>query len=157
MPKQDFNINTKSAAAGDVYGLAFTNSQRLTYITEDAQTAYGLAVQQGAKANTIKVGSDAGEVLGVTMRQNIVESARRPGDGSLVLVAGTPLAVMLDGPINVKLNTAINSADIGINAKGEFGGVADGYTKATNIKALEYPAAAGDVVAVMVVMQGPKA
>jgi len=157
MPKQDWNINTQSAAAGDVYGLAFTNSQRLTYSTEAEMSAYGIAVVQGAKANTIKAGNNAGEILGVTMRQNLLESRTRPGDGTLRIPVNQPLAVMLEGPINVMLKTAITGPDIGVNAAGEFGAVANGFTKATNVKALAWPAAAGDVVAVFVSMALPKA
>lgn len=153
MPVQDFNINTGRAAAGDVYGLAFTNSQRLTYNAEVAQSAYGLAVQKGAKAKTCKVGHVAGEILGITMRQNVLESKTRPGDGTISIPAKQPLAVMLEGPINVVAKTAITDEEVGISATGEFG-KADGttYIKATNVKAIEYPVAAGDVFAVMVTM-----
>lgn len=157
MPKQDWNINTQPAMAGDVYGLAFTNSQRLTFSTEAEMSAFGVAVIQGAKANTIKAGNTSGEILGITMRQNVLEARTRPSDGTIRIPAGQPLAVMLEGPINVLLKTAITSADIGINANGEFGGVAAGYTKATNVKALAWPAAAGDVVAVYVATALPKA
>lgn len=157
MPKQDFNINTGFAAAGDVYGLAFTNSQRFTYKAEAEMGAYALAVVKGATSDTCKVGNSEGEILGITMRQNVLESKTRPGDGSIVIPKGHPLAVMIEGPINVVAKTAITSEEVGISAAGEFGGVATGYTKATNVKALKYPVAAGDVFPVMVVMQGPKA
>lgn len=156
MPKQDWNINTKEAYAGEQYGLATTNSQRLTYSTEAEMSHYGLAVKQGAKANTIVVGHNAGEVLGITMRELKLESKTRPGDGTVLIPVGQPLGVMLEGPIMVKLVTAISSADIGISATGEFGGVAGSYTKATNVKALRWPAAAGDVVPVMINLVGPK-
>lgn len=156
MPKQDWSINTGRAAAGDVYGLAFTNSQRLTYMAEAAMGAYGLAVVKGATARSCKVGHDTGEILGITMRQNVLESKTRPGDGTINIPAKQPLAVMLEGPINVVLKTAITDEAIGISATGEFGGVAAGYTKATNVKAIQYPAAAGDVIAVMVTMAAPK-
>ncbi|WJN63689.1 structural protein [Erwinia phage Aioli] len=156
MPKQDFTINTLPAAAGDVYGLAFTNSTRLTFSTEAAQSAYGLAVQQGAKSNTIKVGHVSGEVLGITMRQNVLESKTRPGDGTINIPVGQPLAVMMEGSINIVLKTAITSAEIGVSATGEFGGVDATYTKAVNIKALSYPAAAGDVIPVHIVVALPK-
>ena len=151
MPKQDWTINTRPAAAGDVYGLAFTNSQRLTYSTEAAHTQYGLGVVQGVKANTIKLGlTAAGNLLGITMRENKLESATRPGNGTVLIPKGQPLAVMLDGPINVLLKTAITNATIGVNVQGEFG-VGANYFTATNLKALHFPAAAGDVVPVMVV------
>lgn len=156
MPKQDWSINTGNAYAGEVYGLAFTNSQRLTYSTDAEMTKYGLAVQQGAASNTIKVGHDTGAILGITMRETKLESKTRPGDGTILIPKGQPLAVMLDGPIMVKLVTGITDANIGISATGEFGGVASGYTKAVNVKPLKYPAAAGDVIPVMVVQQSPK-
>lgn len=156
MPKQDFNINTGFAAAGDVYGLAFTNSQRLTFKAEAEMSAYALAVVKGATSDTCKVGNDSGEILGVTMRQNVLESKTRPGDGTITIPKGHPLAVMLEGPINVVAKTAITSEEVGISATGEFGGVATGYTKATNVKALKYPVAAGDVFPVMVIMAAPK-
>lgn len=153
MPKQDWTINTLPAAAGDVYGLAFTNSQRLTYSTEAPHTHYGLGVVQGAADNTIKLGLTASaDLLGITMRENKLESATRPGDGTVLIPKGQPLAVMLDGPINVLLKTATTDATIGVNAAGEFG-VGAGYFTVNNVRALRFPAAAGTVVPVMVVMQ----
>lgn len=156
MPEQTFSINIGYGYAGDQYGLATTNSQRLTYSLDAAQDQYGLAVQQGAKSNTIKVGHDTGVVLGVTMRENKLESKTRPGDGTIGIPAGYPIGVMLEGAILVKLVTAITDANIGVSATGAFGGVGDGYTKALNIVALKYPAAAGDVVPVLINLAGPK-
>lgn len=156
MPKQDWSINTKEAYAGEQYGLATTNSQRLTFSTDAAMTHFGLAVQQGVADNTIKVGHNAGEVLGITMRQLNLEAATRPSDGTVAIPKGWPLGVMLEGPIMVKLVTAITDANIGISATGEFGGVASGYTQATNVRALRFPAAAGDVIPVYVAMALPK-
>ena len=70
MPKQEWSINTGEAYAGEQYGLATTNSQRLTYSTDAEMSAYGLAVVQGAKSNTIKVGlTEKGSILGITMRE----------------------------------------------------------------------------------------
>lgn len=151
MPIQDFTVNTLPAAAGDMYGLATTYSQRLTYNTEAEMSVYGLAVQQGAAANTIKVGADAGVVLGITMRENKLEAAKRPSDGTVLIPKGQPLAVMLHGAINVKLKTAITGKALGVNAAGEFGAVAAGFTACENVTAIEYPAAAGAVIAVNVV------
>lgn len=156
MPKQDFTINTGNAYAGEQYGLATTNSQRLTYSTDAVMTEYGLAVQQGVAHNTIKVGHDSGQVLGVTMRQNNLEAATRPSDGTIGIPKGWPLGVMLEGPIMVKLVTAITDANVGVSATGHFGGVASGYTKATNIVALKFPASAGDVIPVMINVVSPK-
>lgn len=156
MPKQDWNINTRKAYAGTQYGLATTNSQRLTYNTDAEMTAYGLAVQQGARSDTIKVGSDTGRVLGITMRQDVLEAANRPSDGTIKIPKGQPLGVMLEGPINVKLVTAITDEAIGVSATGEFGGVAASYTKAVNVRALQYPASAGDVIPVMISLLDPK-
>lgn len=158
MPKQDFNINTGFAAAGDVYGLAFTNSQRFTYKAEAEMGAYALAVVKGATSDSCKVGNSEGEILGITMRQNVLESRTRPGDGTIVIPKGHPLAVMLEGPINVVAKTAVAGEDVYINdTTGEIGGSAGaGYTKATNVKAIKYPVAAGDVFPVMVIMAAPK-
>lgn len=155
MPKQDWNINTAPAAAGDVYGLAFTNSQRLTYMTEAVMTAFGVAVVPGAKARTIKAGHVSGNILGVTMRQNVLEANTRPSDGTVRIPVNQPLSVMLSGPINVMLQTAITDENVGVSAVGLFGGVGGDYTKAVNAKALKYPAAAGDVIPVMIDMQVP--
>lgn len=156
MPNQDWNINTGAAYAGEQYGLATTNSQRLTYNAEAAMTAYGLAVKQGTKSNQCKVGSDSGEILGITMREIKLESKTRPGNGQIDIYEGYPLGVMLEGAINVQLVTAITDANIGISSTGTFGGVASGYTKATNVKALKFPANAGDVIPVMINLAGPK-
>ena len=151
MPKQDWNINTGEAYAGEQYGLATTNSQRLTYSTEVAMSHYGLAVQQGAKYNTCKLGHASGQILGVVMRQNILESKTRPGDGTINIPVGQPLGIMLEGPIMVKLVTAITDSKVGVSDAGEFGGVAPGtYTECTNAVALKYPANAGDVIPIMI-------
>lgn len=149
---QEFSINTKPAAAGDMYGLATTNSQRLTYSTEAPQTAYGLAVQQGAKANTIKLGSetDSGAILGITMRENKLEAAKRPSDGTIGIPKGQPLAVMIAGPINVLFKTAVTGKEVGVNAKGEFGAVDGDFKACPNVTVLEYPVTEGSVAAVMV-------
>jgi len=156
MPLQEWNINTGNAYAGEQYGMATTNSQRLTFNLEVAQDQYGLAVQKGAKSNTIKSGSDAGHVLGVTMRENKLESKTRPGDGTIGIPVGYPIGVMLEGAIMVKLATAITDENVGVAPTGLFGGVAGAYVKATNVVALKYPAAAGDVIPVLINLAGPK-
>lgn len=156
MPVQDWNIETAKATAGEQYGLATTNSQRLTYNLEAAQDQYGLAVQQGTKSNQIKVGSDSGRVLGITMRENKLESKTRPGDGAIGIPVGYPIGVMLEGAIMVKLATAITDANIGVAPTGLFGGVAGTYVKAANVVALKFPAAAGDIIPVMINLAGPK-
>lgn len=156
MPVQEWSINTGKAYAGEQYGLATTNSQRLTFNAEAEMTEYGLAVQKGAKWNTCKPGHASGKILGVVMRQNVLESATRPGDGTIKIPVGQPLGVMLEGPIMVKLVTPITDENVGISVTGHFGGVAADYTAATNVKALEYPAAAGDVIPVMITLASPK-
>lgn len=157
MPVQTFSINTKGAAAGDMYGLATTNSQRLTYSLEVAMDKYGVAVQQGSKANLIKAGANAdGVILGITMRENKLESNKRPGDGTILLPVLQPLAVMLDGPVNVLFKTAITGKEVGVNAAGEFGAVDGTFKLCPNVQAIEYPVAAGEVGAVMVNVFRPK-
>lgn len=157
MPKQDFTINTREAYAGEQYGLATTNSQRLTFNADADMSAYGIAVVQGAASNSCKVGlTAAGSILGITMRELKLESKTRPGDGTVLIPKGYPLGVMLEGPIMVKLKTAITSAAIGVSAAGEFGGVDATYFEADNVKALRYPAAAGDVIPVYVAVALPK-
>lgn len=151
MPVQEWRINTREAYAGEQYGLATTNSQRLTYNAEAEQHNWGLAVVQGTKDTQCKVGHNKGEILGVTMRQLNLESATRPGNGTVKIPEGWPVGVMISGPIMVRLETAIDSAEIGISVQGTWG-KADGsvYTAATNVKALRFPAAAGDVIPVMI-------
>lgn len=156
MPKQDWNINTKEAYAGEQYGLATTNSQRLTYNAGAEMSAYGVAVKQGATDKEIVAGHNAGEILGITMREIKLESRTRPGDGTILIPKGQPLGVMLEGPIMVKLATAIDSATVGVSAAGAFGKVDSTYIEATNVKALRWPAAAGDVVPVYVAVALPK-
>lgn len=150
MPIQDFTINTKRGVAGEMYGMAVTNSQRLTYNTEAALDKYGLAVVEGASARTIKVGQVGGQILGITMRENKLESNKRPGDGTVLIPKGQPLAVMLNGPVLVELKTAISGKSVGVNSKGEFGAVGGDFTEVTNVVALQYPLEAGDVCPVMV-------
>ena len=124
MPKQEWSINTGAAYAGEQYGLATTNSQRLTYNAEVEMANFGLAVIQGTESNQVKLGAPvAGQILGVTMRQINIESATRPGDGTVAIKPGWPLGVMVSGPIMVKLVTAITDENVGVSAVGQFGGV----------------------------------
>lgn len=158
MPVQDWNINTGNAYAGEQYGLATTNSQRLTFSIEDAagQSHYGLAQAPGAKDNTCKLGTvKVGElnyILGVSMREIKLESRTRPGDGTILIQKGYPIGVMLSGPIMVKLAAPI-AADkvIHVDAKGQFGGatLADSVEVA-NVVPLRFPATTGDVIPVMI-------
>lgn len=151
MPVQDFRINTRPAHAGDMYGLATTNSQRLTYNVEEAQTAYGLAVKQGKTSDAITLGAeDDGSILGITMRENKLEANKRPSDGKIGIPKGQPLAVMISGPINVRFVTGIAGKEVGVNSKGEFGTVGGDFKVCPNVQALEYPITAGEVGAVMV-------
>lgn len=151
MPVQEWRINTREAYAGEQYGLATTNSQRLTYNAEVDMLNFGLAVIQGTNANQVKLGAPVGgQILGVTMRQINIESATRPGNGTVNIKAGWPLGVMVSGPIMVKLVTAITDENIGVSATGQFGGVDGTYLAVDNVKALRWPAAAGDVVPVMI-------
>jgi hypothetical protein len=151
MPKQEWSINTGAAYAGEQYGLATTNSQRLTYNAEVEMANFGLAVIQGTESNQVKLGAPvAGQILGVTMRQINIESATRPGDGTVAIKPGWPLGVMVSGPIMVKLVTAITDENVGVSAVGQFGGVDATYLAADNVKALRWPAAAGDVIPVMI-------
>lgn len=152
MPKQDWSINTGEAYEGEMYGLAATNSQRFTYLVEGSMTRYGMGVQVGTSYNHIKLGAKSGKVLGITLRENKQESATRPGDGTVLLKEGTPLAVMLEGGVVVKLDTAITGEDIGCSDSGTFGAVDATHIKCVNVKALKYPAAAGDVIPVLVSM-----
>lgn len=152
MPAQKFQINTDKAYAGIQYGLATTNSQRLTYSTESAMTTFGLGVVQGSKEKTCKLGqNEDGTILGITMRQDNIESATRPGDGTVGLKVDTPMGVMIQGPINIKVKTAVAGKEIGMNPEtGEFGGVDATYILVTNLEMLEYPLAAGEVGGVMI-------
>lgn len=151
MPVQEWRINTREAYAGEQYGLATTNSQRLTYNAEVEMANFGLAVIQGTESNQVKLGAPVnGKILGVTMRQINIESATRPGDGTVAIKPGWPLGVMISGPIMVKLKTPITDENVGVSAVGEFGGVDSTYLAPDNVKALRWPAAAGDVIPVMI-------
>lgn len=157
MPKQDWTINTKAGYAGEQYGLATTNSQRLTFLADAAVTEYGLAVKQGKNSNSFAVGLESdGSVLGITMREDKLEAAKRPSDGTVLIPQGQPLAVMLEGPVLVMAQTAITGKDVGVNAQGQFGAVGGDFTAVNNVVALEYPVAAGDVFPVMVRVFAPK-
>lgn len=152
MPVQTWSVNTQPAVAGEMYGLATTNSQRLTYSAEAKMERYGLPVKQGSKANLCAIGQEAdGSILGITMRSDKLESATRPGDGTVLIPALQPLAVMLSGPINILATAAITGKDVGVNpATGEFGAPGGSYVKVPNLTMIEYPLAAGSVGAVMV-------
>lgn len=149
MPKQAFTINCPPGMAGDLYGMTATNTQRLSFFTEEVHTAYGLGVSTGAKNNSIKLGPEGSYLLGITLRNNELEAAKRPSDGSVGIPENYPQAVLVSGPINILAMTDVPAQEIGVNKQGQFG-VGGEFTPVKNVKVIEGPLKAGEVGAVMV-------
>lgn len=152
MPKQDFNINTKSGAAGDTYGINITNSQRNSYVAADDSIAYGVAVQKVGDRKCKAGILSTGEITGISMRSNNLEALNRPSDGTVKFRKGDVLSVMEGGYIQVIAQEAV--AQDGTVYVDSITGLfyatkADGRVAAINCK-YYLSASTGDIVPVYI-------
>lgn len=145
MPLQDYNINTRDAVAGSLYGLSYTNSVRHTYINAGAELIpFGVAVQRViGEDRQCALGSalaaDAtGLIAGFSIRQVNREQEVRPGDGNISYALKSDVGVLHDGYMNVllKAGAAVQGAAVHIDVTtGEIHGAAIAGTtaQATNV------------------------
>lgn len=135
MPKQDYNINTKSAYAGELYGLTVTNSQRNTYLANsDGKIQYGYAVKSVGNRRA-DVGVDAnGMIAGIVLRSLNNEQAKRPGDGTVYFRANDAMSVVEEGYVVVECTGATAGGKVYVAADGTISASATGNTEATNAK-----------------------
>lgn len=104
MPMQEYNINTRDAVAGSLYGLQQTRADIQTVFAEDA-IPFGVAVKIGAGERGVLPGADE-IVLGIALRQIDREADKRPSDGSTSFKTGDTLPLCQEGRVNVMVNDA---------------------------------------------------
>lgn len=133
MPKQDFNINTKSAYAGELYGITITNSQRNSYLANsDGKIQYGYAVKRVSDRKA-DVGVDSnGMIAGIVLRSLNNEQATRPGDGTVYFRKNDAMAVCEEGYVVVECTGAVAGGKVYVAADGTISSSATGNTQATN-------------------------
>jgi hypothetical protein len=135
MPKQDFNINTKSAYAGELYGITITNSQRNTYLANtDGKIQYGYAVKSvGGRRADVGVDSN-GLIAGIVLRSLNNEQAKRPGDGTVYFRANDAMSVVEEGYVVVDCANATAGGKVYVATDGSLSADATGTTEATNAR-----------------------
>lgn len=135
MPVQNYNINTRDAVAGVLYGMQQTRADVQTYFAE-ADIGYGRAVKAGAGAKGIVAGGDA-HVMGIALRSVNRENLSRPStDGFVTFVAGDAVPVCSDGRVNVNIEASgavVRGAPAYVLPNGNFTPVATGATLCTNV------------------------
>lgn len=148
MPIQAYNIYTGKGYAGDH---ADSNpTVQSSGLVEAATLDFGVAVVKGSKAGSVVIGSLAGLVQGITLRELNHESSTRPSDGTTTYVKSEQAAIMNEGAIYVTVTgracVAQALANV-VSATGEFaGGTASaGEVVSTNVRFLE-SGNVGDVV-----------
>lgn len=100
MPVQDYNINTRNAVAGQLYGLQQTRADIQTRIAA-ASIGFGLGIVDAAATDSRSVSLATGGKVAVSVRQINREQDTRPGDGNVSFKAGEALPALFDGRIIV--------------------------------------------------------
>lgn len=135
MPVQNYNINTRDAVAGVLYGMQQTRADIQTYFAE-GEIMYGRAVQDGANPKGIVAGGEA-HVLGIALRSIGRENKLRPSnDGFVTFVAGDAVPVCSDGRVNVNIEASgavVRGEAAYVLPNGNFTPTATGATKCTNV------------------------
>lgn len=153
MPVQQYNINTRDALPGQLYGLQQTRADIQTAFVEDAAgIGFGVACKVGVGPRGVTLGG-AAHVAGISVRQIDREPLNRPSDGTIVFKKGDTLPLLSDGRINVRVaaaGTMVRGAPVFVDeVTGEFG--ATGTLKCTNVVwGMSGVVALGDVVHVVI-------
>lgn len=146
MPVQDYNINTRDAVAGQIYGISTTNAVRHSWKLEDAPLGFGQAM--------IKTGDRSGHsvpeahadtaitadffVGGLSIRQVNREQATRPGDGNVNYAVDDIVGVLLEGFMQVQVgNTGFTFGSpvyVDVTTGEFFGAAGANRFKATNMR-----------------------
>lgn len=158
MPVQDYNINTRDAVVGQLYGMQQTRADIQTGMAS-AEIEFGQALQNDPLSpRGVKPGMDplTGKILGVALRQISREAKTRPSDGTVAYKVGEAIPVLQDGRVMIEV------ADAGQISVGQFPYVdnntgkfyiatSTGRTLAGNVTfCTNQTVVAGDVVAVNV-------
>lgn len=157
MPVQAYNINTRDAVEGQLYGLQQTRADIQTGFAEDADgVGAGKAVQYGAGERGYKKGSAVAHIAGITIRQIDREAVKRPSDGTIVFRKGDTLPVCSDGRVVVKVMDAgaiVRGQKVFVHqANGTFHvATGAGLVKASNVVwGVKKTVAAGDLLHVVI-------
>lgn len=161
MPVQtSYDLYTRDAVVGALYGISLTNSVRHTYINQLADATdigFGVAISRvaglGNERQCILGGAAKAVIDGISMRQINKQMQVIPGTGAIAYKPGEAVGVLRDGFINVKLETGSAAAVVGAAAwfHNDTGLVradtAAGYTVSTNVT-FESTGIAGEIVVV---------
>ena len=160
MPAQAFTINTRDDMVGNLYGISYTNSTRLTYsnknATDDsADIPFGVVVSQGSEDRWCQLGTQASTadpivMLGLSIRQINREPNARPSAGNVAYHDNEELPVLRDGFMTVAAgeSVAVNGRVYVDNATGALFGTASGTNRAlaTNMRWASSTAGAANAV-----------
>ena len=108
MPKQTYQINTRDEVVGTLYGISYTNSERLSARANSA-IDFGIAVKPVSGKNR---NADAGcapdaaiatqtYIYGISLRSIGREMSTYPGDGGVRYKVNDEIAFVREGTINV--------------------------------------------------------
>lgn len=135
MPVQSYNINTRDAVAGVLYGMQQTRADIQTFFCE-AEVGFGRAVQDGTLPKHVIPGAEA-HVLGISLRSmNRMNQDLPSTDGFVTYLVGDAAAICMDGRVNVRVEGAggvVRGAPAYILPTGKFTPVATGAVQATNV------------------------
>lgn len=107
MPVQNYNINTRDAVAGVLYGMSATNADVQTrFNTGAAPIAFGLAVQTDSNGRGVTIGG-LSKVYGISLRQVNRTMNVIPGQGEVFYKEGEDLAVVSNGRVVVQVSDAV--------------------------------------------------
>jgi len=120
MPVQsEYNLYTRDAVVGALYGISLTNSVRHSLINAGtAEIPFGVAVKNIAglgKDRQCELGG-AAKVEGFAIRQINKQMNVVPGTGAIAYAVGEAVAVLKEGFMNVKLETGSAAAVKGARA-----------------------------------------
>lgn len=139
MPVQNYNINTRDAVAGALFGMSATRADIQTRFNTGATEIFaGQAVDTDGVGRGVTLGTAVAKVYGISIRQVNREMNVIPGQGVIGYAQGEDLGVVSDGRIVVEVLDAIttnHNAFLFVGTDGVFS-VADRGTdiQTTNVK-----------------------
>lgn len=111
MPKQDYVINTRNEVNGTLYGISYTNSERLSARAHSA-IGFGKAVKPtAAKSRNVDLGASAdGSIYGISLRTIGREMSTYPGDGNITYKVNDEIAFVREGTMNITVTGSVACA-----------------------------------------------
>lgn len=160
MPVQSYNINTRDAVAGQVYGSSHNQMIHSLRLESDSGLDFGLPVLKSGDRDAKDIptaNSDSAIVAdffvgGLAIRQVNREQASRPGTGEIKLASGEIIGVLLEGFMQVEFqDVVVAGGDVYVDVTTGLLYGADGANrhKALNLRC-EQGAGAGEIGVVQV-------